>query len=317
MKKLLTFYLLLITSIVYAQNNFLAVENSSGLLRLLDGATYNTIESLDMHLNGYDINNVTGTAQIPGSDSFYAIMDLSVPVQLKSSSSNFGETKHTTHTRRSDTVFGGTGRYLVRVNPKGGLVTIIGLTGEDIASLSMHPNGTLYGVSGDGSSTSETLYTINTNDGSLTFVMSLGIGNDGEAIGFRPDGTLFHASGHNDTCANGEVCFESVDVVGLTTTNIDIDSTALVDEETQELLWSSNDNAFLWKQNHGAGPLFLVSADATSVTQVANLDFQLKGLSFTSLTSIIPPIPSLSNLALLLLIFGLLIVSFTSNKQKT
>lgn len=312
---------LFLPTILLAQNNYIAVEYNTERLRLLAGSTYATLEFVDMSVNGFTIDNVTGTAAIPGSNSFYAIMELSVnvnkqnsiPSNNKTSSSN-GLTKHATGLHTSDTVqpSGGSGRYLVLVQPVGGKVSIIGQTGNSIASLSMHPNGTLYGVSGDGGSTSETLYTIDTNDGSLTMVMALGNGDDGEAIGFHPNGTLYHSSGHTGS----DVIFESIDLGTLTVTNIDIDSTDLTDEEAQELLWSSVNNAFIWKQDHGSGPLFLVNTDASSVTQIADLDFQLKGLNPTTLASLIPRIPSINNYGIMLLLLGLVLISFNYRKFK-
>src|SRR5262247_3267895 len=54
----------------------------------------------------------------------------------------------------------------------------------------------LYGVTGDGATTPETLYRIDKTNGAMTFVLALGNGANGEAIGFRPqDGYLYHASG--------------------------------------------------------------------------------------------------------------------------
>lgn len=65
----------------------------------------------------------------------------------------------------------------------------------------------LWGVTGDGASTSESLFTISTSDASITFQTALGNGDDGEAIGFNPNnGLLYHMSGID----NGEQFFETV-----------------------------------------------------------------------------------------------------------
>jgi hypothetical protein len=54
----------------------------------------------------------------------------------------------------------------------------------------------LVGITGDGASTPDTLYALNQTNASATFLMTLGNGDDGEAIGFDPlDGRLHHASG--------------------------------------------------------------------------------------------------------------------------
>jgi hypothetical protein len=80
--------------------------------------------------------------------------------------------------------------------------------------MSFADNGVLYGVSGDcnngcgGAATPETLFTINTADASLTFVQSLGNGNDGEAIAFNSDdGQLYHMSGFG-----AGLIFEKIDL---------------------------------------------------------------------------------------------------------
>jgi hypothetical protein len=75
--------------------------------------------------------------------------------------------------------------------------------GQSIASLAFASNGVLYGVTGDcrqglcgGGTIPETLYTVNTNNASLTFFKTLGNGDNGEAIAFNPnDGMMYHMSG--------------------------------------------------------------------------------------------------------------------------
>lgn len=70
----------------------------------------------------------------------------------------------------------------------------------------------LWGITGDGANTPESLFTINTTDASITFKLTLGNGDDGEAIGFNPhDGLLYHMSGITD----GEQYFETIDPVTL------------------------------------------------------------------------------------------------------
>ena len=54
--------------------------------------------------------------------------------------------------------------------------------------------GFVYGVTGDGAISSETLYALSLVDASSSLVTGLGAGNDGEAIAFNPDnGSLYHA----------------------------------------------------------------------------------------------------------------------------
>ena len=54
----------------------------------------------------------------------------------------------------------------------------------------------LIGVTGDGATTPESLFALNTANASATFLMSLGQGQDGETIAFNPvNGLVYHASG--------------------------------------------------------------------------------------------------------------------------
>ena len=53
----------------------------------------------------------------------------------------------------------------------------------------------LYGITGDGGSPSETMFTIDKATAVGTQFLTLGAGGDGEAIGFNPvDGRMYHAS---------------------------------------------------------------------------------------------------------------------------
>ncbi len=91
-------------------------------------------------------------------------------------------------------------RTLIRINPMAepgtANATIIGPLSQAIAGMTFTDNGVLYGVSGEGSGSPENLYTIDTDDATLRFVMPLGNGTDGESIAFNPDdGFMYHMSG--------------------------------------------------------------------------------------------------------------------------
>jgi len=69
----------------------------------------------------------------------------------------------------------------------------------------------LYGVTGDGSPTPESLYIIGATTASESFVRPLGNGNDGEEIAYNPDsGLILHASG-----IGGNRILENIDPVTL------------------------------------------------------------------------------------------------------
>jgi hypothetical protein len=100
----------------------------------------------------------------------------------------------------------GGNRRLVTINPTTGVATSIGSLGDAFSSLAFRSNGVLYGVTGDGATTPETLFTINTSTAAPTLQFALGNGADGETIAFHPNGLLYHSSG------NGTALFESVNV---------------------------------------------------------------------------------------------------------
>ncbi|MBK6723597.1 MAG: hypothetical protein IPG58_10115 [Acidobacteria bacterium] len=99
-----------------------------------------------------------------------------------------------------------TARRLVTIDPATGVATDIGSLGINMATLAFRANGVLYGVTGNGGTNPETLYTINTTNAAITLVTPLGNGADGETIAFHPNGLLYHSSG------NGTALFESVNV---------------------------------------------------------------------------------------------------------
>jgi hypothetical protein len=93
---------------------------------------------------------------------------------------------------------GQTGRELVTLDLLTGVATRVGNTGENLAGITFAADGTLFAVSGDGGTCSECLYSLNTSDGTATFLASLGNGTDGESIAFNPDdGFIYHASGRD------------------------------------------------------------------------------------------------------------------------
>ncbi len=70
-----------------------------------------------------------------------------------------------------------------------------------VASPTVIPaTATLYAVSGDGGNPAESLYTVDTTNAALTFVQTLGNGDDGEIITYHPpSGLIYHWSGRSST----------------------------------------------------------------------------------------------------------------------
>jgi PA domain/Secretion system C-terminal sorting domain/Calx-beta domain len=101
---------------------------------------------------------------------------------------------------------GATPRRLGTLNPITGVITDIGSLGDRFSGLTFSTTGNLWGVTGNGATCSECLYTINKATATPTFIRTLGLGADGEVILFNPaDGFLYHWSG------NSTVEFEKLD----------------------------------------------------------------------------------------------------------
>lgn len=188
-------------------------------------------------------------------------------------------------------------RFLGIVNLNTGIVTNVGSMGDAVASFTFTSDGTLYAVTGDGATDSEELYTVNVTDGSMSFVLALGNGADGEAIVFNPnDGLLYHGS--QDT-------IETIDPVSLTITAV---SSASDIAEITGMGYNSNDPN---------GGLFVIdrSEDLYTVSPLGVVTLILDDIlgesgEFRGLTLAPPPaaIPSVSIYGLLLLVLGMLMM---------
>lgn len=197
-------------------------------------------------------------------------------------------------------------RALATVDPATGNAITVGVLSTGFAGIAFDCSPNLYGVTGYHGTPAETLFRLSTVDASETQLLTLGAGNDGETIAFNPtDRLMYQASGHFDACVDdfSGRCFENIELGSLTTTNIDISTTALVDAGAQAVTWSATHNAFYWKQNHGNGPLFRVSADGTNVVNLGDMDHQTKGLVFVPTAACAAParptqIPAMSSVGL-------------------
>ena len=141
----------------------------------------------------------------------------------------------------------GFNRNLVKVNPYTGIATVIGSMDQSIDGLAFDSNGTLYAVSGDcvsgcgGVPTPETLFTVNLNDASLTFIQTLGNGDNGEAIAFNSnDGLMYHMSGEG-----AGLIFESIDLSDGTITPVPLSGSMVFDRVTSALVFDTSQNLFL------------------------------------------------------------------------
>lgn len=145
-----------------------------------------------------------------------------------------------------------------------------------LASSSAAQTHPLIGVTGDGASIPESLFLLNQANASAMFVMALGNGADGEAIGYNPDDDLlYHASGK----VLGDQFWESVDVLGKTIVSSNqFAGPDVVDAENTAMVYDAGTGRFL------VSDLFADFFDTTltgAATQIGGVPTVLKGLAFS------------------------------------
>lgn len=225
-------------------------------LRIIDQFTGATLQTTPITLGGITLDGCTGLAKDPTSGVCWMLLK--------------------EETSPSEP------RLLVKINPQTGVAKFIGDTGgpddEFFASIAFDSEGTLYGVTGDGSTTSETLYTLSTEDGSPTFVQTLGNGNDGETLAFNPtDGLMYHTSGIAAPPDPTNV-FESINLVTGVVTDIPITGNTSNYEEQTSMVYRLSNNDFLIANR---SPDFLHSITPGGVvSQIGPLDEEMKGMAF-------------------------------------
>jgi hypothetical protein len=217
------------------------VASDINLVRLVDPVTWTTTSSVPMTSTAAIIRWANGLSVHPTTNDVYVIV----------------------------TIVGTSARSLGRVDPTTGVVTMIGSLGQQFAGIAFGATGTLYGVTGDGATMPETLYTIDINTAATTQILTLGNGSEGETICLDPTGRLLHASGL------ASQVLESIDVTTLQVTNIPMSGDA----------WSE-----VLSMTHLAGGNFLavdlnddvfVFTDAGLRNQVGTLDHSfVKGIAF-------------------------------------
>ncbi|MDG1334163.1 MAG: T9SS type A sorting domain-containing protein [Crocinitomicaceae bacterium] len=162
-------------------------------------------------------------------------------------------------------------RYLGTIDPATGVITEIGDLGDNVANIAF-VNGALLAVTGDGASTSETLFSVNILTGAMTLVTALGNGADGEAIQFNPDdGQLYHWSGWGTT----SVIMESINPVTFAITPITLSGATLANVGSAAYVGNGN---FLISDINTNGIKYITTGGF--VTATSNTTFQFKGMAF-------------------------------------
>lgn len=166
--------------ILYGLSNGSGFDPTTNQIYRIDPATGATSNHHVVTLGGVPVDRSNALAIRPSDGAFFAVVQVGT---------------------------GAGARRLVTIDPNTGIATQIGVLTQSIAGLAFSPDGTLWAVSGDGSTVAETLWTVNTSTAALTQQWTLGNGDDGEAIAFNPtNGILYHSSGFDPAV------FESVNV---------------------------------------------------------------------------------------------------------
>lgn len=165
--------------------------------------------------------------------------------------------------------------HFATIDLANGNLTMIATLSEKFASLAITPTGTVYGLTGDGANTPETLYEIDPSNGNLTLSAQPGTGDDGEALAFNTnDGLLYRYGG-------GQV-FQSIDPMTSTVTDIFLNQE--VNNFAHSLTYNELTDSFLFT----AGDSIYTLSDVGILTPLAELDneYGYKGLVSTSSTGI-------------------------------
>ncbi|MCB0768815.1 MAG: T9SS type A sorting domain-containing protein [Flavobacteriales bacterium] len=162
---------LLLPALLTAQTSFYAVTSpvdGMGRLVQVDILTGSESNVLPVSLNDDQVEGCTGMALDPVSGDVFVLAKV------------------------------GSETRLATIDLGTGVLTERATFTEKFAGIVFDATGTLYGITGDGSNTPETLYTIDPFSGALVLAAQPGTGSDGEAIAFNPDnGLLYRYGGDN------------------------------------------------------------------------------------------------------------------------
>lgn len=240
--------LLIFGTTLSAQTYYGAIspEAGTGQLDILETSTGASVNSTPITMTGLTVKGITGMAHDASTNTIYVLV------------------KH-------DTVIS-----LAQINLITGVLSnLVGLS-EKFAGLTITPNGTAYGVTGDGADTPETIYEIDLSNGNLTLNTQPGTGSDGEALAYNStDGLLYRYGG-------AEV-FQSIDP--MTSTVTDIFLSREVDSYAHALYYDAAANNFLFAAGDS---LFELATNGvlTGIAEITSNNDGYKGLLPTTITGI-------------------------------
>lgn len=157
--------------LLYAVNPFqnTGADASSFGFYTLSPADGSVIASHVITVPGRTVTGANGIAMDPVSHTAYAIVKVN----------------------------GVAGRLLITLDLVTGVGVEVGNLGDNFSSITFRADGQLFGVTGDGATVPETLYTINKANATASVAIALGNGADGEVIAYNPvTGEIHHFSGN-------------------------------------------------------------------------------------------------------------------------
>lgn len=223
-------------------------------LHVIDPSNGDILSSVQVTLAGRNVLNSTGLAAHPATNQLWAVL-------------------------RTQSVAGGPRvNQLVTLDPLTGSATLIGDLSDNFAGIAFRSDGTLIGVTGDGASAPESLFSISTINASSNFLFALGNGDDGEAIAMHPNGLMYHASGLGD----GTEFFESVDIGNATVTDIGDGSHTFEYDEAFALGYSTSlGRMFLSDIDSDLYTIDVATGETTFIGGMADqLGGDIKGIAF-------------------------------------
>lgn len=215
---------------LFAQTTFYAVlspDDDAGTVSVLDVLTGAETNVLPVTLDNVQVDGCTGMALDPSSGLVYVVAKM-------------------------DSIF-----HLATLDVNTGILGAITTMSERFSGLAFDETGTLYGVTGDGSNTPETIYAIDTDDGSLTLVAQPGTGSDGEALAYNYDNGLLYRYG-------GDNLFQTIDPSTGTVTDMFLSGPS-VGNSAHALFYNGGNFTFT-----AASTAYVVSLSG-SVVQLGNL----------------------------------------------
>lgn len=240
-----------------AQAQLYSASQSDAILRIVSETDGSTVQSIP--LAGAGADRLTGFAINPNDGVAYGITR--------------GE--------------GSVARDLITIDLQTGATAIVGNTGVAMAGLTFAPDGTLYGVSGDGGpGPNEALFRVDTSDGSTVLIGEMGAGGDGEAIGYNPDDNLiYHFSGLRETDPIGREIFESINPSDATTNSTILPEGTPDAEEGLALVYRGGGEFYASFLREDSDPTvganqFAIIDTAGNVTTLGHFDHRSKGLAF-------------------------------------